>query len=521
MQTRKQKEQLFLLLGLVVLVLLAANSLVWFFRADLTRNKAYTISPATVEYLAGLSEPVRLTYYVSPEILNKLSQIQNIADLLEEYGYALRNKLQVRIKQVDSEKDKDMLQGKGIRAQQYQVVDDNEMSVELVYSGLVIEYLNRTKTIPFIADPANVEYQLVLAIQGVVDSGLPKLGILSGKPEYDPGQKTELIRQFFTESFQISFLTPGEVIPPDIDVLMVAGDETLTEADARNLDAWIMAGKNTILALDTYGIDLGQSLEPRAAGNGPVRQLCESYGFKIKSGWVLDTKVANLPVQKNVQGMVYQMSEPYAPWVRSGSASVNRSHFLTAQLPFIDFLWASPIEFAPGREHVTVLASSSANALFLEHPDNADPYLLKTKLGDTALPRSAMPLAVLVDGGVTSPYGTANTGKEGSLRLVLVGDSDFASDLIQISNSTGNMDFMRNLFEWMGYDEKILALRNREIQNARLDRISDKATRSLVITLAQLVNIVVIPAVVIVLGIIRLVSRRRRAAESYGESPNE
>ena len=49
-------------------------------------------------------------------------------------------------------------------------------------------------------------------------------------------------------------------------------------------------------------------------------------------------------------------------------------------------------------------------------------------------------------------------------RMVVVGDSDFASD-VYVSQAPGNMDFFLNIVSWLAEEEALIAVRPKEPEN--------------------------------------------------------
>jgi len=512
MIAEKKNDRLQLILGLVVIVLLAANSLVWYNRLDMTQNKAFTVSKDTLAYIKTIQEPVRVQYYVSQKILTQLPQIQNISDLLEEYARLSNGKVQLELIRVDGNEDELNLKGMGLQSQQFQVVEQNQLTAAMVYSGLKISYLNKRNIVPFVADPGDLEYQLTLGIKKLVEGKTPVLGILNGKDQYDTVSQYTLINRYFGQMFTIRTLSPGELIPLDIDVLLVLGDETLGDEDAKNIDAFIQSGKGTIIGLDRMSVDVGQQLTPRPLAEGKVLPLVRKYGFDIKDSWVMDPSSASMPIQQNQGGITFELQQPYPLWVRSKGALLNKNHPLTASLPELDFLWANPLVLPEDQSDVTVLASSSRKSSLQTSP-NADPYMVSAMLQGSQEEQKSYPLAALLEKPLDSKK-TDSEGKALKTKLVLLGDSDFVSDMIQVSQSVSNLEFMLNLYEGMAYDSSIMSLRNRVIENAKLDKIEDLQEKNAYVLLIQVLNTVLIPLALIVFALLRLYKRKQRARQS-------
>jgi ABC-type uncharacterized transport system involved in gliding motility auxiliary subunit len=100
-------------------------------------------------------------------------------------------------------------------------------------------------------------------------------------------------------------------------------------------------------------------------------------------------------------------------------------------------------------------------------------------------------------------------------RLLVVGDSDFASDLYQTLAQNGlvgnaaNVVFLQNAFEYLSNDTEMMELRTRQIWDKRLTNITDPAMRDAWGTSALILNAVLVPLGLVAFGVIRAIRRRR------------
>jgi ABC-type uncharacterized transport system involved in gliding motility auxiliary subunit len=103
-------------------------------------------------------------------------------------------------------------------------------------------------------------------------------------------------------------------------------------------------------------------------------------------------------------------------------------------------------------------------------------------------------------------------------RIIVVGDADFASDLIQYTqaNNPYNLTFISNCLGWLVMEEDLLGIKTKSQVDLRLNKIEDPAVKSRATFWSQILNIAVIPFIVILFGVLRLVIRRRRAARPAG-----
>jgi hypothetical protein len=107
------------------------------------------------------------------------------------------------------------------------------------------------------------------------------------------------------------------------------------------------------------------------------------------------------------------------------------------------------------------------------------------------------------------------SGETAESRIVVIGDADVGSGFVRDQR---NLDFLIKTADWLGNDDDIIAIRNRQSQSGRLDRIQDPAKRLKAMGFAQFLNVGLIPLAVIFLGIFRC--GKRRAAGKEKERSN-
>jgi ABC-type uncharacterized transport system involved in gliding motility auxiliary subunit len=158
---------------------------------------------------------------------------------------------------------------------------------------------------------------------------------------------------------------------------------------------------------------------------------------------------------------------------------------------------------------------------FSANPDTG--YLFEMEEGDT---RGSKILAVALSGKFPAWFGDKpkpiREGSEEELpelpgetkdsRIVVVGDADMATTLIQMTQGQGfqNLDFMLKAADWLGNDDDIIGIRSRQPQAGRLDRILDPEQRLKAMRFSQILNVGIIPLGVVVLGIVRALKRRTK-----------
>jgi len=226
----KKKEILLTVLTLLVFILAAANSQIFFTRFDMTENKAFSISEVSRNIFRDIPDQVHIAYYISARLAGLTPIPGQIEDLL--YEYAAHGRGRIRVSVIDPEKmgrSGAGIEELGIVPQQIQVVERNEQSVATVYTGIVISYLDGREILPVVFSVSNLEYDLTRRIQKLVSGKKPSLGFLFGGEGMSLSQDMSFAANSLAESYAIREIDRGEEIPSDISVLCVVGGKDLDE----------------------------------------------------------------------------------------------------------------------------------------------------------------------------------------------------------------------------------------------------------------------------------------------------
>jgi ABC-2 type transport system permease protein len=140
---------------LVVANLLALNA--WLFpqyrlRADITAQREYSLSPATINLISNLSEPLLLRGYFSERTHPLLAPlVPTLRDIMREYGIMSRGKIRVEI--VDPRQNEALEEEAnsvyGIQPQPFRVAGRYEESVISSYFNILIRYGDQNVVLGF------------------------------------------------------------------------------------------------------------------------------------------------------------------------------------------------------------------------------------------------------------------------------------------------------------------------------------------------------------------------------------
>lgn len=497
MKVRRAQEIVIIIGVALCLALVLVNSGRWFFRADMTRSKAFTISPISRAILAAVPDQVHITYYVSDAVRSLSPAPGRILDLLQEYAAESNGKVTVASLDPLASGRAESARRFGILPQQVQVMQENQQRTLDVFSGIVIEYLDRYSILPAVFTSDGLEYNLGMAVRKLAAGRRLSIGVLVGDPDRTLAGDYQNLRTGLSRDYSLREILPGERIPPGTDVLIVAGGAGMTRAETAPIASYLADGGSALLAVKGLHVDTRRAFHAASVRSSPLLDLIESYGVRIGRDMVLDLESRDyrLPQQDASGRITWETIAKYPPWVSIRSANVSRASPITASFTGLDLLWPSPLKAVtvPGVTAVE-LASSSASSWLMHEPFVIDPFNVPQQPGTSdAKNKRALAYALLV-------------GSRG--RMVVVGDSDFLTDLMQFSDSLVNVVFVENAILWLSGNEDLLALKTRAPVEGRLDRIEDEQVRSTVMLVSEILNVAAIPLLVLLVGLFRALRRR-------------
>jgi gliding-associated putative ABC transporter substrate-binding component GldG len=527
--TKKQTLALTVLSVAALILGILVSSRIWF-RLDLTRNRAYTISPASRSLFAEIPDQVRITYYLSDKLASKHPMPGEIRDLLREYAANSRGKIRLTIRDPAKANLAEQVEYLGIVPQQIRIVETDQASVATVYTGIVIEYLEKSEVLPVVFSLDTLEYDLSSRIRSLIRGSERQLGVIVGDSSRQWNDDYGYVNQVFVQSgYRVRLINPGDEIPDTLPVLMVLGGmEELDDWALYRIDRYIQNGGKALFALEGVYVDSKATLEARPIGDLGLLDMVASYGARVRQELALDRAALSLQYQtRTPSGAIQMRITRYPHWIGILEENGNPQHPVSSRFGGVDLFWPSPLELqAPEGVEGEPLFSTTPEAWsmrdsFTVNPDT--PYLFEREAAET---KGQKIMAAALTGTFPGWFaGRPRPRREGSgealpdmpaetrpSRIIVIGDTDMATGLISITQGRRNLDFLLQAVDWLGNDDDIIGIRGRDSQMGRLDKISDPVKEISVMRFAQILNVVVVPLLVILLGIGVAWRRKARAA---------
>ncbi|MDR3130269.1 MAG: GldG family protein [Treponema sp.] len=528
--TKKQTRVLTILsLAALILALLLSQRL-WL-RLDLTKNKAYTISRVSRNLYNEIPDQVRITYYVSDRLSSVIPIPGEIADLLREYAAYSRGRIRLTVKDPAKANLAEEVERLGIQGQQIEIVERDEVQLATVYTGILIEYLDRTEVLPVVFSLETLEYDLTSRIRSLVRDTEREVGVIVGDAGKQWSTNYGYLDQALVQAgFRVRNIGAGEEIADTLPALFVLGGmEDLDDWALYRIDRYIQGGGKALFALEGVFVDTQTSnIAVRELKDQGLLAMTASYGAQVKPVLILDRTSQTLSYQTGGRGgfMEYRMIR-YPFWISVAAQNGNPEHPISASFAGADLYWPSPLELnPPDGIDAAVLFSSTPEAWlqtkdFQVNPDMSAAFILEME--ET---KGAKVLAAALAGKFPSWFaGKAKPVREGSseelpdpvaasaeARIVVIGDTDIAS-LMFTRDRQLDLNFLIKVADWLCNDDDIIAIRNRGAQTGRLEKITESEKRLAAISFVRTFNVIIIPMAVIVAGLLFALRRRRAIRE--------
>jgi ABC-type uncharacterized transport system involved in gliding motility auxiliary subunit len=213
------------------------------------------------------------------------------------------------------------------------------------------------------------------------------------------------------------------------------------------------------------------------------------------------------------------VSVRYPPWVAATIRNVDRGNPITANFSGLDLYWPSALETIP-RDGVRadILVRSSPDSWMMRDRYPINPARAESMEPGPGEQKGSRALAVGLSGHFRSAYGTrgALASSARDTRIIVVGNVEFATDMIQFTRAAYNMTFLSNCAEWLAEEDDLLKVKTRPQGSTRLDAITDLDDRARAMRSSVVLNILVVPLLVAGVGTIRLLRRRRKKLRDAG-----
>ncbi len=418
------------------------------FRWDLTENKEHTLVPESINTLESLSEPV-----TAEAFFTSYYSTDTAKSLLDSFAYESDGNFSYEF--IDPEKNP-------IEAQRAEVTRD----------GTIVLYMGEQKeTVTFVS-----EKEITTALIKLANPQERTVRFLTGHGEYDPSGSGDLSYSQVNESLlqknyqveKLNLLTNPEIPDNTLAIIIARPQKSISEDEINLLDNYLKNGGSIVVLIEPSvitSIPAGLDLL--------VNYLNDNWNINVNDDIAIDPN-------PSLGSPLITLADQYA------------NHVITNKLMNI-------VTIFPTTRSIETTESDTLNIENLV-TSSSDTW------GEFDIPQSENE-AVEYDEGkdITGPLNiaVAVTDNSTDARLVIFGDSDFASD--QYFYQYGNGDLIINSIDWAAEQEDLISLTPKDQTTRYL-----VAPKQYTLGLLLLISVFIIPGIVVFTGINTFVQRKRK-----------
>ena len=529
------KKQTSIITGIILVIILLGfmvSGRLWFM-LDLTSNKSHTISDISRNLHREIPNTVKITYYVSDKLKSAVPWPEEVIDLLRLYVSYSRGKIHLSIVDPVKERMDYRIEQLGIIPREIQSLEQDQASFTIIYSGITIEYLEKTEVMPFVSSLETLEYDITARIRSLVSNTTRTLGVIIGETSLEWDRNFLYLRYFFGQAgYNLRLLHYFEEIPANINVLFVIGGaETFDESILRNIDKYIQNGGKALFAVNGFYVNLDE-LKARPYERLGLLDMLSHYGIDVVPQLVLE-----------YSNLLYEYMTPthggaeltnilqYPFWLKVSPENMNLNHLICEGMNELHMYWANPLEVnLPENSNieVTELFGTGNEAWLMASPYYISPDLDFTYNRDKAKTQGKRTLAAGLSGIFPSffnddIYIDEEEQEKKQAGIIVVGNSFFITDFLRVTqeNTDINIRFLIKAADWLGGDEDIMGIRARIASN-KLDKLANEPDKeAAAITFVQTVNVIIMPLIVVFTGLFFIMWRRSKTRAQANETSDE
>lgn len=522
MTTSKKKNIQSLLITIAIMLVLNGISGYFFHRFDLTKDKRYTLSSASLNIIKQVQNPLYVKIYLQGDLPAEFKRLQTeTRDLFEEFQaynknivFEFVNPLENEDESMDNIKE---LYRKGLTPINITVDDKGKQSQEMVFPWAIAVYNNKEVNIPLLKNSMgasttqkviisvqHLEYSIADGINKITKEKQKKVAVLKGNGELQDVQIAKFLMQI-RESYHIGPFTLDSVAKnptgslealQKYDLAIIAKPtETFTDAEKQVLDQFIVNGGKTLWLVDQVTMEMDSLYNDSGATLAFPRDLNLNdmffkYGFRINPDLVKDEQGSPIKLATGEPGSATQYQEfnwKFAPQVYPTS-----THPTVKNLGGIKFDFANAIDTLKNGIKKTVLLQSSKYSKKIGTPTEINLNIVAEETSPNHyLNTGNIPLSVLLEGSFHSmfenrvlPFDQKNFKTIGAAnKMIVISDGDLIRNQLdknfqpvelgydqRSGNLYDNKDFLMNCINYLLDDNGLINIRSKDLDLPLLDK---------------------------------------------------
>jgi ABC-2 type transport system permease protein len=518
---------LLLMLGILLGINIASSYIR--FTIDLTEEKRYTLTKATVEVLKEIQGPVYAEVMLGGNFPAGFKRLQRATlEMLQDFRrqnpyleYSFTDPNDGSPEQIAQLREN--LAKEDVFPTNLRIKEQGETVEKLIYPYVIFTYAGRRVPVNLLESEvpgmppelilnnsiALLEYKLITAIQRLNRTTLPNVVFLKGHGELSPEQTVDFRRDLRTfHSFAFLELDSVFRINPAVDLLVIAKPRgPFSEPDKFKIDQFVMQGGKVLWLIDPLHVSL-DSLRPRGSYipleyDLNLDDLLFKYGVRVQRNLVLDLECSSIPMAVGMIGDRPQFD--LLPWFYHPVVVPRSDHPMVKNLGPIHFEFPATIDTIKTKTDVTktLVLQTSPHTRLQYPPVQLSFEILRYDPDPSKFDKGEQTLGVLLEGTFASNYenrvpqafldsldalGEPFKAQSKPTAMIVISDGDVIRNpwnpTTQEARPLGfnpydrrqyaNKDLALNMVEYLLDNRGLIAARSREVKLRLLDKVRTK-----------------------------------------------
>ncbi len=538
---------------IVLFVVGLLNLLAYLFviRVDMTDDKHYSLSEASIELLCKTEASIDITLFLQGDLNAGFERLQRATkETIEEMS--VHSDIHFSIEDLQSSYSKEEAERMGMRPIViHEREQDGKTAQTTIYPYALIQYKGKKAVVSLLkntrglsgeenlnASIEQMEFAFMEALSLLLQTETPRIAIIEGHGEPDETHTydlmTALSRYFQVDRGQISgidSIVDAHILDDYRAILILAPQTPFSDQERFIIDQYLMRGGSILWAID--GIRLSEEVLQQE-GFTPIipldlglSEMFFRYGIRINPALVQDIQC--LPIPVNVSSDPEQPNLQPMPWTYAPLLLTSQGSPITRNMGQVMSTFVSPIEAVGGEDGIekrVLLATSTASCLTAT-PGKVDLNDMNPDIEQFKY--QYIPIAVSLEGVFPSAYahrmmpdGIASDEKirkqSTPTRQIVIASGSIVINETQKGQilpmgydrysgmQFSNRDMIVNCLLWLTDSEGLINLREKDIT---LRLLNDKRAHDERLTVQLISTISPIAILALVGGVVMIIRKRK------------
>ena len=499
----------------LALVLINVISQYFDFKIDMTQDKRFTLSKASVKVVEQVEKPTQVIVFLKGDFPSYFKRLANeTKTLLNDFrsknsriDYVFINPLEEGDDYVKS------LIDKGMQPAQISLQKNGKIEQIMAFPWAVIKQGNREIPVSLLTDTysqnmeqqieksiENLEYALANGIHLMNAQKNRKIAVIKGNGEWDDIHIADFLMSLGKKYRLAPYTLDSVASQPQktlkdlqlYDLAIVAKPtEKFTDSEKFVLDQFLMKGGRLLLMLDAVKAHKdtlmyhGKTYALNAELN--LTDMLFAYGVRISPQLVKDIIAAPVVLKVGQVGNRPQLEQ--FPWFYSPLAQPNKKHPIGKNLEMVMLDFVSPIDTLKNATRKTVILKSSPKTQLTGVPVEINFDEIGKKPDLNLYNAGTQIFGVLLEGQLKSafnhrvkPFKTDKALENGQSALIVISDGDVVKNQVDQGKPLelgfdkwskmkyDNKQFLLNAVDYLMDKTGVISLKNKEIKLHFLDQ---------------------------------------------------